>query len=233
MTHFLCTDVWENTVHPNNWEAKFRRPIDEEFIKKHDKLMEDDLIASPTLLHNMKDNVVPLFESHETTKNIMEVLETMYGLMSDIHIRLLLDKYICARNNRDEYVNDFVNQVKLIAKELANVGHFVSNKMPVTNIFNGLPWLREHVVTSSTHGRKEVSMVSLPVLLVLEEERMKRVRREGISSNLMMAQSIAPTTRAPTFIGKPNKFKRKWKGKPKSKNKVKEKRKKKNRRRNL
>ena len=39
---------------------------DQEVIKKYDKLMEDDLMARATILHNMKDNIIPLFKSHES-----------------------------------------------------------------------------------------------------------------------------------------------------------------------
>jgi hypothetical protein len=36
---------------------------------------------------------------------------------------------------------------------------------------------------------KELAMTTLPVLLMLEEDRMKRRKRDNASSNLMMAQS--------------------------------------------
>jgi hypothetical protein len=101
--------------------------------------------------------------------------------------------------NEDDYVGDFVNQMELIAKELAYDGHPISDKMPITTILNGLPLSWEHVITSLTHSRKDISIIFLPILLVLEEERMKRRRREGPSSNLIMAQNYAQTSHAPVF----------------------------------
>jgi hypothetical protein len=65
--------------------------------------------------------------------------------------------------------------------------------------------------------RKDISIISLPVLLVLEEKMMKRKRREEQSSNLMMTQNYAQNPHAPAFKGKPKKFKKKWKGKKKVK----------------
>jgi hypothetical protein len=110
--------------------------------------------------------------------------------------------------------------MELIAKELANACHPVTNKMQVTTILNSLlSW--KHVVTSLTISGKDVSMVSLPMLLILEEERMKTRRREGTSSNMINAHTISQTVQAFTFKGKPKKFKRKWKSKPKGKNKPK------------
>jgi hypothetical protein len=66
------------------------------------------------------------------------------------------------------------------------------------------------VITSLTHSGKDIFIISLPVLLMLEEERMKRGTK-GQSNNLMMAQNNAQTSHAPVFKGKSKKFKNKWK----------------------
>jgi hypothetical protein len=118
---------------------------------------EDDLMARATLLHSMKDNIIYLFEGHETAKDMMKALDKKYGPRSDTHIQLLLDKYNSARMGEDDYMCDFVNQMELIAKELANAGHPVSDKMQVTTILNSLPLSWEHIVTALTHSGKEVS----------------------------------------------------------------------------
>jgi hypothetical protein len=146
-----------------------------------------------TLLHNMKDNIISLFEGHKYAKEMMEALAAKYGPRSDTHIQLLLGKNNCSRMSKGDNVGEFVNQMELIARELANTSHPVTDKMQVTTILNSLPLSWEHVVTSLTLSEKEVSMVSLPVLLALEEERMKRRRREGTSSNIMMAHAIPQT----------------------------------------
>ena len=70
------------------------------------------------------------------------------------------------------------------------------------------------MVTSLTHSGKEISMISLLVLLVLKEERMKRKRIKGAATNLLLAHTITKKLHASTFHGKKKKFKRKWKGKP-------------------
>jgi hypothetical protein len=105
--------------------------------------------------------------------------------------------------------------MELIAKELSNASHPVSDKMQVTTILYSLPLSWEYVVTSWTLSGKDISMTSLPVLLVLVEERMKRRQKEGRATNLLMAQTTSQTSHAPTFKGHLKKFKRKWKGKPK------------------
>jgi hypothetical protein len=55
-------------------------------IKKQEKWLEDDLLARATLFHNMKDNIIHLFEEHNSAKDIMEALENKYGSRSDTHI---------------------------------------------------------------------------------------------------------------------------------------------------
>ena len=87
----------------------------------------------------------------------------------------------------NDSVGDHVNQMELIAKELSNAGHALLDKMKVTTILNSLPLSWDHVITYLTHSGREISMVTLLVLLVLEEERMKRRCKEGLSSNLLMA----------------------------------------------
>jgi hypothetical protein len=51
-------------------------------------------------------------------------------------------------------VGVFVNQMELIAKELANAGHPITDKMQVTTILNSLPLSWEHMVTSLTLSGK-------------------------------------------------------------------------------
>jgi hypothetical protein len=69
----------------------------------------------------------------------MEALEKKYGPRPDTHIQLLLDKYNSTRMNEDDYVGNFVNQMKLIAKELAYASYLIFDKMQVTTMLNGLP----------------------------------------------------------------------------------------------
>jgi hypothetical protein len=44
-------------------------------IKKQEKWLDDDLMAIATILHNMKYNIIHLFEEHETTKRMMKTLD--------------------------------------------------------------------------------------------------------------------------------------------------------------
>ncbi|XP_028119398.1 uncharacterized protein LOC114316901 [Camellia sinensis] len=162
----------------------------------------------------MKDNIIPLFEEHETAKLLIEALESKYGVRSDTQIQLLLDKYNNTRMSDNDSVGDYANQMELMAKELSNVDHPLSDKMQVTTILNSLLLSWDHVVTPLTHSEREISMVTLPVLLVLEEERMKRRRKEGLSSNLLMAQSSSQPQNnfhTPFNKKKTTSFKRKWK----------------------
>ena len=114
----------------------------------------------------------------------------------------------------NDSVGDHVNQMELIAKKLSNADYPLADKMQVTTILNNLPLSWDHVITSQIHSGREISMVTLPIFLVLEEERMKRRRKEGLSSNLLMAQSSPqPQNNTHTPFNKKKKtfFKQKWK----------------------
>jgi hypothetical protein len=90
---------------------------------------------------------------------------------------LLLDKFNNIKMNEGDVVGDHVNQLELIAKELVDAGHTLSEKMQVTIVLNSLPPSWDHVVTSFMHSGKELAMTTLPILLMLEEYRIKRRKR--------------------------------------------------------
>ena len=158
--------------------AKPDQSDDQETKKLRNKWDEDDALAKALMLHHMKDNIIPLFEEKPTAKDMMDTLETKYRCRSDTQIRLLLDKFNNIKMNEGDAVGDHVNQLELIAKELANVGHTLSDKMQVTVVLNSLPPSWDHVVTSLMHSSKELTMTTLSVLLMLEENRMKRRKRD-------------------------------------------------------
>ena len=94
---------------------------------------------------------------------------------------------------------ELVNQLELITKELADARHTLSDKMQVTVVLNSLPPSWDHVVTSLTHSGKELAMTTLHVLLMLEEDRMKRKKRDNASSSLIIAQSSHATPFKPKY----------------------------------
>jgi hypothetical protein len=49
-------------------------------------------MARATFLHNIKDNIIPLFEEYEIAKGMMEALDQKYGPRSDTNIQLLLNR---------------------------------------------------------------------------------------------------------------------------------------------
>uniref|UniRef100_A0A2N9HJG1 Reverse transcriptase Ty1/copia-type domain-containing protein n=1 Tax=Fagus sylvatica TaxID=28930 RepID=A0A2N9HJG1_FAGSY len=61
------------------------------------------------------------------------------------------------------------------------LGTLLSDKMQVIVVLNSLPPSWDHIVTSLTHSGKELAMTTLPVLLMLEEDRMKRRKRDNAS----------------------------------------------------
>uniref|UniRef100_A0A2N9GQ88 Reverse transcriptase Ty1/copia-type domain-containing protein n=1 Tax=Fagus sylvatica TaxID=28930 RepID=A0A2N9GQ88_FAGSY len=101
--------------------------------------------------------------------------------------------------NEGDIVGDHVNQLELIAKELVDTGHTFSDKMQVTIVLNSLPPSWDHIVTSLTHSGKELAMTTLPVLLMLEEDRMKRRKRDNASRHYKINY---PLNKRPKHKGK-------------------------------
>uniref|UniRef100_A0A2N9F1W8 CCHC-type domain-containing protein n=1 Tax=Fagus sylvatica TaxID=28930 RepID=A0A2N9F1W8_FAGSY len=184
------------------------------FRNKRKKWDEDDALAKASMLHYMKDNIIPLFEERPTAKEMMDALETKYGCRSDTQIQLLLDKFNNIKMNEGDVVGDHVNELELIAKELADAGHTLSDKMQITVVLNSLPSSWDHVVTSLTHSGKELAMITLPVLLMLKEDRIKRMKRDNTSSSLMMAHSSHANQFKPKNKFKHKRFKKQWTKKP-------------------
>jgi hypothetical protein len=184
--------------------AKPNQSDDQETEKSRNKWDGDDALAKASMLHHMKDNIIPLFEERPIAKDMIDTLETKYRCHSDTQIRLLLDKFNNIKMNEGDAVGDHVNQLELIAKELANVGHTLSDKMQVTVVLNSLPPSWDHVVTSLMHSGKELAMTTLPVLLMLEEDRMKRRKRDKFK---------------PKYKFKHKQFKKQWTRKLRQENK--------------
>uniref|UniRef100_A0A2N9HAA9 CCHC-type domain-containing protein n=1 Tax=Fagus sylvatica TaxID=28930 RepID=A0A2N9HAA9_FAGSY len=187
---------------------------DQETEKLRKKWDEDDALAKASMLYHMKDNIIRLFKERPTAKEMMDALETKYGCRSDTQIQLLLDKFNNIKMNEGDVVGDHVNQLELIAKELVDAGHTLSNKMQVNIVLNSLPPSWDHVVTSLTHSSKELAMTTLPVLLMLKEDRMKRRKRDNASSSLMMAQYSHANQFKPKYRFKHKRFKKQWTRKP-------------------
>ena len=121
---------------------------DQETEKLRKKWDEDDALAKVSMLCHMKDNIIPLFEEMTTAKDMMDALKTKYWCRSNTRIQLLLDKFNNIKMNEGDVVRDHVNQLELIAKELADAGHTLSDKMQVTVVLNSLPPSWDHVATS-------------------------------------------------------------------------------------
>lgn len=76
-------------------------------------------------------------------------------------------------------VGDHIVQIQLIAKELYDDGHPITDKMQVTTIINSFPPFWHHFITSLIHRRNNVTMSCLLLFLVLEGKRKKRRKRES------------------------------------------------------
>ncbi|KAI9181929.1 hypothetical protein LWI28_020149 [Acer negundo] len=134
----------------------------------------------------MQDELIPLYEGFDTARKIMDMLEDKYGPKSETYIQLLLEQFNALKMFENDSMVDHILKLEIIAKDLSNAGHEISDIMQVSTLLNSLPESWDHVVTSLTYGQKDLSMVTLPALLVVEEVRMKR--RKKNNGNLLIAE---------------------------------------------
>ena len=76
-----------------------------------------------------------------------------------MYIQLLLEKYNGTKMEETDSVVDHITKMEVMAKDLANVGHPVSDKMQVSVLLGSLPNSWENVVTSMTYGQVELKHV--------------------------------------------------------------------------
>ncbi|KAM1037874.1 hypothetical protein ACFX2C_032636 [Malus domestica] len=74
---------------------------------------------------------------------------------------------------------DHIPKMKVMAKDLANVGHPVSDKMQISVLLGSLSNSWDNVVTSMTYGQVELTMDTLPTVLAIEEVH-KNYRKKEI-----------------------------------------------------
>ncbi|KAK0571052.1 hypothetical protein LWI29_010329 [Acer saccharum] len=179
--------IWKRRIKYLLTHEKTLHTVEKEKPKDADSKWEDDnALARATILNHMQDELIPLYEGFDTARKIMDMLEDKYGPKSETYIQLLLEQFNALKMSENDSMVDHILKLEIIAKDLSNAGHEISDKMQVSTLLNSLPESWDHVITSLTYGQKDLSMVTLPALLAVEEVRMKR--RKKNNGNLLMAE---------------------------------------------
>nr|XP_028964570.1 uncharacterized protein LOC103442899 [Malus domestica] len=129
---------------------KDKRPLGPSRV--YNKWVEDNELAKATILNYLEDKLIPLYEECDSIKEIMDVLEKKYGPKSQTYIQLLLEKYNETKMEETDSMVDHITKMEVVAKDLANAGHPVSDKMQGSVLLGSLPNSWENVVTSMTYG---------------------------------------------------------------------------------
>ncbi|KAL5767614.1 hypothetical protein ACOSQ2_014397 [Xanthoceras sorbifolium] len=180
--------VWKRRIKFLLTHEKTLHIVDKEKSKDADsKWEEDNALARATILNHMQDDLIPLYKGFNTAKRIMDMLEDKYGPKSKTYIQLFLEQFNGLRMSENESIVDHILKLEVIAKDLSNAGHEIPDKMQVSTLLNSLPELWNHLVTSLTYGQKDLSMMTLPTLLAIEEVRMNRRKTKSGNGNLLIA----------------------------------------------
>ncbi|XP_050102770.1 uncharacterized protein LOC126582652 [Malus sylvestris] len=132
------------------YTIKDKRPLGPSRV--YNKWVEDNELAKATILNYLEDKLIPLYEECDSIKEIMDVLEKKYGPKSQTYIQLLLEKYNGTKMEETDSMVDHITKMEVVAKDLANAGHLVSDKMQGSVLLGSLPNSWENVVTSMTYG---------------------------------------------------------------------------------
>ncbi|KAM1500447.1 hypothetical protein ACFX10_023002 [Malus domestica] len=170
------------------YTIKDERPLGPSRV--YNKWVEDNELAKATILNYMEDKLIPLYEEYDSAKEIMDVLEKKYGPKSQTYIQLLLEKYNGTKMEETDSMVDHITKMEVMAKDLANAGHPVSDQMQVSVLLGSLPNSWENVVTSMTYGQVELTMNTLPAMLAIEEVRKNYRKKETGQgrANLLIAE---------------------------------------------
>ncbi|KAL5764580.1 hypothetical protein ACOSP7_016935 [Xanthoceras sorbifolium] len=133
--------IWKWRIKYLLTHEKTLHTVDREKPKDADsKWEEDNALARATILNHMQDDFISLYESFDTSKRIMDMLEDKYGPNMVDHI------------------------LEVIAKDLSIAGHEIPDKIQVSTVLNSLPESWDHVVTSLTYGQKDLSIMTTDIV---------------------------------------------------------------------
>ncbi|KAK3028833.1 hypothetical protein RJ639_038660 [Escallonia herrerae] len=86
-----------------------------------------------------KTRLRSIYEEYKTAEEMFDAVTKTYGIASNTHIQLLIEKYNGIVIKEGESVVDHVNELLVIAKELAALGNTIPDKMQVSTILFSLP----------------------------------------------------------------------------------------------
>lgn len=107
--------------------------------KMYEKHVEDDKTARNILLTFMEPNIEILFEEYTHVETMFDAITEAYRASSETYIQFLIERFNGTMLNESDNVIEHVNNMSVIAKELAVLGNPILDKMQVSTILHSLP----------------------------------------------------------------------------------------------
>ena len=108
------------------------------FTRAYTIWKKDNKIARATILNRMKDDLISLYEEYMIVKKIMDILEDKYSPNFKLIFNYILRSTTAHMSENDTTV-DHITKIEIMARDLSNVGHPVSDEMQVFILLNSLP----------------------------------------------------------------------------------------------
>ena len=92
------------------------------------KWEEDNALRKVTILNNMQDDLIPLYEGHDIAKEIMDLLENKYRPNFETYIQLQLAKFNGLRMSENDSVVDYIMKLEILKNDLSNAEYSILEK---------------------------------------------------------------------------------------------------------
>lgn len=146
------------------------------------KWLQKDGLAMSVLFASLSVDQSRLVLSCKTSKDIMDLLESIHNKKSDVKVMGLYEEYFAMKMTEDEGVAAYVSKVCNLASELEEQGEKLSDNLKLCRIISGLSLKFNNFRTVWYNIKECRTMDTLLTKLQLEEDSMNKIERETTAS---------------------------------------------------
>lgn len=146
------------------------------------KWLQKDGMAISVLFASLNVDQSRLVLSCKSSKEIMDLLESIHNKKSDVKVMGLYEEYFAVKMMEDEKVAAYVSKVNNLAHELEEQGEKLTDNLKLCRIISGLSSKFSNFRTVWYNIAECRSMDTLLGKLQLEEDSMNKVERESVEA---------------------------------------------------
>lgn len=174
---------------------------------KLEKWIKDDAIAMFTISSAMELNQVTLIESCDSSKEMMEKLDSIFKLKSDFNKMLLLDKFHQMKMESNETVVQYIAKIENLAHQIKDSGETISDATIITKILGTLPSKYRNFRQAWLSVDDSKQILSNLTARLIDEEMSLSQSEQAESAFLASNHSKYEVKRHANYQGNENKYK--------------------------